>query len=146
MRQESAGLDTMRIEWRPAQKHLMADNAQTSGYGIQRSRFIMRILDFVLSLQFKATVLLMMLTLGATSSVAVYLLQSSGELANQQGYSQIVQSASLLAKAAAPIMQRNDCEALCALAGESANAAPLLYVIFKDTEGRQLAAAEHRNT
>jgi len=123
----------------------MADNAPVSSYPIQRSGFFARFVDAVLSLQFKATMLLMMLTLGATSSVAAYLLHSSGELANQQGYSQIVQSASLLAKAAAPIMVRNDGDTLTALAGESANGAPLLYVIFKDTEGRQLAAAEHRN-
>ncbi|MBI1825961.1 MAG: diguanylate cyclase [Planctomycetes bacterium] len=123
----------------------MADNASISSFPTPRSGILARFVNSILSLQFKATVLLLMLTLGATSSVAAYLLHSSGELANQQGYSQIVQSASLLAKAAAPMMQRYDCEALAALAGESANAAPLLYVIFRDTEGRQLAAAEHRN-
>lgn len=104
------------------------------------------IIDAFLSLQFKATALMMILTLGVTSGVAMYLLRSTGELASEQHYAQIVQSAALLAKAAAPVMQQNNTEALEQLAAESAIGAPLLYVIFSDAEGHQLAAAEHRHS
>lgn len=97
------------------------------------------------SLQFKATALVVVLTLSVTAIVSGYLLESSGELARQQHDTQVVNSAAVLARAAGSIIARNNLDELRALAIESANGHPLLYVIFSDTNGKQLAVAEHRN-
>lgn len=104
-----------------------------------------RVIDSLLSLQFKATVLVVVLTLSVTAAVSGYLLQSSGQLAREQHDEQMVSAAALLAKAAGAIMAGGDNEELKALAVESANGLPLLYVIFSDADGRQLAVAEHRS-
>jgi diguanylate cyclase (GGDEF)-like protein len=98
----------------------------------------------LLSLQFKATALVVVLTLSVTGAVAAYLLRSSGQLANEQHGEQMLASASLLAKAAAPVFE-GDHDALLRLARESANGQPLMYVIFSDPEGETLAEAEYRN-
>jgi len=104
-----------------------------------------RMMDSVLSLQFKATALVVVLTLAVTGGVAAYLLQTSGQLAREQHDAQMVSAAGLLAKAAGAIVAKGNQEELKALAVESANGHPLLYVIFSDAEGNQLAVAEHRN-
>lgn len=102
-------------------------------------------MDSLLSLQFKATVLVVVLTLSVTAAVSGYLLQSSGQLAREQHDEQMVSAAALLAKAASAILAGGDSAELKALAVESANGLPLLYVIFSDAEGKQLAVAEHRS-
>jgi diguanylate cyclase (GGDEF)-like protein len=104
-----------------------------------------RWVDPLLSLQFKATVLVVVLTLLVTAAVAGYLLQSSGKLAREQHDAQMVTAADLLAKAAGAIIAAGKPEELKALAVESANGHPLLYVIVSDADGKQLAVAEHRN-
>ena len=102
-------------------------------------------LDTLSTLQFKATALVVVLTLSVTAAVAGYLLQSSGQLAREQHDEQMVNAAALLAKAAAGPMADGDSDALKALAIESANGFPLLYVIFSGVDGAQLAVAQHRN-
>jgi diguanylate cyclase (GGDEF)-like protein len=102
-----------------------------------------RLVDAVTSLKCKATAVVVVLTLAVTAAVAGYLLQSSGQLAREQHGSHMVQVASLLAKASAATLASGDFDGLQALATESANASPLLYVIFSDVDGRQLAVAEH---
>ena len=104
-----------------------------------------RMVDSLLSLQFKATVLVVVLTLSVTAAVSGYLLQSSGQLARAQHDEQMVSVAALLAKAAAAILTSGDPAELQALAVESANGLPLLYVIFADADGKQLAVAEHHS-
>ncbi len=98
----------------------------------------------LLSLQFKATALVVVLTLSVTGAVSAFLLRSSGQLAREQHGEQMLASASLLAKAAAPMVE-GDHEALQRLAQESANGQPLMYVIFSDAQGVVLVEAEYRN-
>jgi len=102
-------------------------------------------MDSLLSLQFKATALVVVLTLSVTAAVSGYLLQSSGQLAREQHDEQMVSAAALLAKAAGAILAGGDPTELRALAVESANGLPLLYVIFSDADGSQLAVAQHRS-
>jgi len=104
-----------------------------------------RMLDALLSLQFKATTLVVILTLLVTAGVSGFLLQTSGQLARAQHDEQLVNAAALLAKAANPLWVDGDLNALKGLAVESANGLPLLYVIFSDVEGKQVAVAEHRS-
>ncbi len=105
-----------------------------------------RVMDSLLSLQFKATALVVVLTLSVTAAVSGYLLQSSGRLAREQHDEQMVSAAALLAKAAGAILAGSEPAELQALAVESANGLPLLYVIISDADGKQLAVAEHRST
>lgn len=111
----------------------------------QRGGIWQRVLEATSSLQFKATGLVVVLTLSVTAAVSGYLLQSSGKLAREEHDTYMVQMAGMLAKAAGATFATGDLDALQELATESANGAPLLYVIFSDVEGRQLAVAEHRN-
>ncbi len=104
-----------------------------------------RVLDSLSSLQFKATVLVVVLTLAVTAAVAGYILRTSGRLAREQHDAQTVNAAGLLAKVAAAIITSGRQDELKALAVESANGQPLLYVIFSNPQGEQLAVAEHRN-
>jgi len=100
----------------------------------------------VSSLQFKATALVVVLTLSVTAIVSGYLLESSGEFARQQHETEMVNSAAVLARAAGSIIASNKLDDLKALALESANGQPLLYVIVSDEKGKQLAVAEQRNS
>jgi diguanylate cyclase (GGDEF)-like protein len=97
----------------------------------------------LLSLQFKATALVVVLTLSVTGVVAFYLIKSSGNLARQQYGEQMLASATLLAKAAAPLISA-DPSALDRLAKESAKGQPLMHVTFSDTQGTMLAASGYR--
>lgn len=115
-----------------------------------------RFVDAALSLQCKATSLVVVLTLSVTAVVAGYLMQSSEKLAREQYDAQMVQVAAMLAKAAAPTLAAGDRDGLQTLAAEATNKGTLLYVIFSDANGKQLAVAErshanilhqlHRNT
>lgn len=109
-------------------------------------RALLQLRESVRSLQFKATAVVVMLTLTVTAVVSGYLLQSSGELARQQHDAQMVTSASVLARAAGALISSGRADELKALALESANGHPLLYVIISDPQGAQLAVAEHRNS
>jgi len=110
------------------------------------SHLLPRLRASVQSLQFKATALVVVLTLTVTAVVSGYLLRSSGELARKQHDAQMVSSAAVLARAAGALIAGGQIDQLAALAVESANGHPLLYVIFSDPSGRQLAVAEHRNS
>ncbi|MCZ6665171.1 MAG: diguanylate cyclase [Gammaproteobacteria bacterium] len=104
-----------------------------------------RLLNALSSLKCKATGLVVVLTLAASATAAGYLLQSSGKLARDQHDTQILYIASALAREASHPLGQADQPALQALAAESANGSPLLYVIFTDIDGRRLAVAEHGN-
>jgi methyl-accepting chemotaxis protein len=105
-----------------------------------------RLVDAALSLKCKATGLVVVLMLAVSASVSGYLLRSSSNIARSEHGIQMVQMASMLAKAAATRLGGDGVAGLQQLAGESANGAPLLYVIFSDADGRQLAVAEHGDT
>jgi len=104
-----------------------------------------RLADAVMSLQCKATALVVVLTLSVTAAVAAYLLQSGVEVARQQHGEEILSSAALLAKAVSSALANGDREALHRLAEEAATGSPLLYVIIMDADGRLLASAAHRS-
>ncbi len=103
------------------------------------------LVDTAFSLQFKATGLVVILTLSVAAAVSGYLLQSSEELARSEHDTQMVQMAAMLAKAAATHFADGNLETLESLAEEAANGSPLLYVIFSNVDGQQLAVAEHGN-
>jgi len=104
------------------------------------------LLDAALSLKCKATLLVVVLMVAVSASVSGYLLRSSGAVARNQHDIQMVHMASVLAKAAATAMTNDDPAGLQMLARDFANGMPLLYVIFSDADGRQLAVAEHGDT
>lgn len=98
------------------------------------------------SLQFKATVLVVVLTSVVTASVSSFLMKSSAELFRDQHGSQMIQVAAMLAKAATPRLAAGDISALQALADETAQGQSLLYVVFSDVAGRQLAVAQRSDS
>lgn len=98
----------------------------------------------VLSLQFKATALVVFLSLTVTCAVAAYLLRTNGRIAYEQHGHQLVTSAALLAKAASPLMGQ-DRQELQRLAESSANGNPLMYVLITNSEGVTIAESEHGN-
>jgi diguanylate cyclase (GGDEF)-like protein len=95
------------------------------------------------SLQCKATILVVVLTLGITSAVSGYLLRYSGRLVRAEQDAQLIQSASLLSKAVAVPLAQNDVVHLASLVNQAANGRPLVYVTVFDTSGTTLAAAHH---
>ncbi len=101
-----------------------------------------RVIDAALSLKCKATALVVVLTLTVAAVVTGYLLSSTEELARHQHHDQLMELASVLANVAATPFEENDTEALELLADEAVNGRSLLYVIFSDVGGRQLAVAE----
>ncbi len=103
------------------------------------------LVNAALSLQCKATVLVVVLMLTVVGAVSGYLLRSSVKLARGHQDEHLVQLASMLGKAAAATLAAGEREALATLAEKAANGTPLLYVVFSDVEGRNLAAGEHRS-
>jgi len=95
------------------------------------------------SLQWKATLLVVALTVFMTAAVSGYLLRCSEELAREQHRTQVAQAAALLAKGAAIAITNNDRVGLETLAREAANGNPLLRVTINDAEGALLADASH---
>ena len=114
-------------------------SASSAGKGPWR-----RFVDSALSLQCKATVLLVVVTLTVTAGVSGYLLRYSGILARDQHHDQLVQAASMLARAAAVTLSNGDQEGLATLVHDAANGRPLHYAIVTDKLGRELASAMDR--
>ena len=102
-----------------------------------------RLVRAVLSLQFKATVLVVALTLAVTAAVSGYLLRSSIRLAREQRHEQLVQLAGVLARGAATLITAGDWATLQTFAEDAADGSPLIYAIITDREGRELAAADY---
>ncbi len=96
------------------------------------------------SLQCKATVLVVALTLSITAGVSGHFLRASAKLARAEHRERITQLSAMLAEASAvPVADRN-LERLEVLARELTNDGPMEYIIFTDVEGVRLAAAERR--
>ncbi len=102
-----------------------------------------RLVESLLGLQCKATGVVVLLTLSVATAVAGYLLHTSEVLVRGQHHAKLTQMAALVARAASAPMDAGDPDRLAALADETANGEPLIYVIFSDASGRQLAVAEH---
>ena len=100
-----------------------------------------RLVRAALSLQCKATGLVVVLTLSVAAVVSGYLLRFNEQFAREQRGTQMIQMASMLAKAAAPPFAAGDVAALRDLAAESADGMPLLYVVISDLDGHQVAVS-----
>lgn len=115
---------------------------QRAAHASEKRTWFDRALPGVRSLQFKATVLVTVLTLSVATTAVLYLLRSSDRLAQRERDEHVIHTASLLATATAEVLQLGDREALDRLAEDSADGRPLLYVVFYDAKGEQLAAAD----
>ncbi len=104
-----------------------------------------RWVDSALSLQCKATVLLIVLTLTPAAAVSGYLLYHSGRLAREQDHARLAEAAAMLTRAAAVTLASGDGEGLATLVADAVNGRPLLYVVVTDLDGRELASAESRH-
>lgn len=95
----------------------------------------------LMSLQVKATALVVALTLSVTAAASSYLLRSSLELARQDHEQSLTSLAGMLARAATGPLARGDSASLDALVEDVVDGRPLLYAIFTDPKGKELAAA-----
>ncbi|UCF34111.1 MAG: diguanylate cyclase [Phycisphaerales bacterium] len=103
-----------------------------------------RLWEAACSLQCKATVLVVALTLLVSACVSGYLLRSSVRLAHSQQNEQLVQLAARIALGAGEMLQAGDRQALEDLASGEAHSAPLVYVSITNLDGRTIAAARDR--
>ncbi len=101
-----------------------------------------RLLDTALSLQSKATVLVVALVLGVTAIVSGYFLRSTAQLARAQQNEVLTQLASMLSRTTATSVAQRDSEALQALADDVADGHALAYIAFFDDQGVRLAGAQ----
>ncbi len=97
------------------------------------------------TLQFKATVLVVLLTLSVAAAVAGYILKTSATVVRDQHRSHLVQLAGLLSKAAESQWSTRDPSNLKRLARRVANGDPVKYVIITDAEGHVYASAQSRH-
>jgi len=97
--------------------------------------------EALLSLQCKATVLVVIVALGVSAAACGYLLRGSVKLLRVRQDEELLGPASLLARVAGPAMQGTDRTTLQMLASNAVEGAPLEYVVFTDTAGLVLAAA-----
>lgn len=102
--------------------------------------------DALISLQSKATILVVGLTLLVTAGVVGYLLRTSVRSAQETYERHVSQMASLLADSAAPLIYRSDLNGLQTFAERTANGTPLIFVSFEDAHQHELAAAEYSAT
>lgn len=92
------------------------------------------------SLQWKATVLVVVVTLSVTAAVSGYLVRASLWITHKQHLDHLVEVAGVLSKAAAPLMESGDQAALQALATGVVTGTTMEYAVFTDAGGDLLAA------
>ena len=124
-----------------AREEIMTDVDHQPASKTARSASSRHLRTSLMSLQFKATTLVVALTLSVTAAASSYLLRSSLELARQDHEQGLTRLAAMLARAVADPLIRGDSVGLHALAEDVADGRPLLYAIFTDFEGKELAAA-----
>ncbi|MCP4246600.1 MAG: diguanylate cyclase [bacterium] len=95
-----------------------------------------------LGLQFRFTVLVLVLALSVGGLTGGLLFDLTGELTGRQERRQCLQTASLLAASAADAFGRGDTNALDVLADELSTGDPIQFVIFADSAGRPVAKAD----
>ncbi|MCH7812516.1 MAG: diguanylate cyclase [Planctomycetes bacterium] len=93
-------------------------------------------------LQFRFTVLVLLLALSVGGLTGGLLFDLTGELTGRQARRKCLQIASLLATSAADAFDRGDTHALAVLADELSTGDPIEFVIFADSTGRPIATAD----
>lgn len=93
------------------------------------------------SLQFKATALVVAVTLGVTWLACAYLLQGSVRVLRQHQEEYLGGVASVLARACEPLLEKPDAIALNTLTRDWLHRASLAYITITDARGRVLAQA-----
>ncbi len=93
------------------------------------------------SLQFKATILVVALTLCVTAVVSGYLLQASIRLSRTHRANELVNTVGLLARAIAPSVASGNRDAIKAMLNDVVCGEPLIFAIVSDPLGRELALA-----
>ncbi|MFQ5591877.1 MAG: diguanylate cyclase, partial [Phycisphaerae bacterium] len=96
------------------------------------------------SLQCKATVLVVALTLSVTAVVSGYFLRVSAKLARAEHAERIKHLSAVLAEASASAIANGEHDRLEILAREFTNNGPMEYITFADREGHELTSAERR--
>lgn len=94
------------------------------------------------SLPCKLIVFVVVLVLGATGTVAGYLLRSSISLARESEHRQVSDVGRALARAASHAFREPDPASLQELSRKSANGQPLIYAVFYDRNFREIAASD----
>ena len=123
----------------------MADEQTSRSFRTVFSTGLRSIFTAAQTLQFKATVLVVLLTLSVAAAVAGYILKASTTVVRNQHRSQLVELAGLLSKAAESQWSTHDPTDLKRLARRVANGDPVQYVIITDAEGRVYASAQSRH-
>ena len=98
-----------------------------------------------LTLQAKATALVVGLTFVVTAATATYILNSSGELSRQLIEGHIVDVAALLARDAARVMEAGGADGLKHFAESAMDTRSVLYVVISSPDGQPLAGAHAPN-
>jgi diguanylate cyclase (GGDEF)-like protein len=98
------------------------------------------------SLQVRATILVVVLTLSVSTVVSGYLLRSSIRAARDLHINQTVRMASMLARATGPLVASEDRTALQALVEDMTGGPALLYVQVLSPEREELASAQRRGS
>ncbi len=97
------------------------------------------------SLQLRATVLVVSLTLCVAGGVSGYFLRSGFDLVRQHDRDQLQHTAAMVANNASAPWASGDFDELNHLAHDLANGMPLLYVVFTDIDGNELTSARARS-
>ena len=92
------------------------------------------------SLQWKATVLVVVVTLSVTAGVSGYLVRDNLRFAHDKHLAHLVDVARLLSSAAAPALAGDNQAALLDLASDVVTGSSLEYAVFTDASGQVLAA------
>ncbi len=115
--------------------------SETPALGVRRKGLV----DALLSLQCKATILVAGVTLAVTAASAGYLLRTSAGLFREQRNEELEQLGAMLARAAAVTLGTGDHATLQTLAEEAADGRPLQYVMISGVDGNQLASAQYQD-
>lgn len=99
--------------------------------------------DVLGGLQVKTTALVVGLVVTVAVVVSVYLFRTSVELLTGQHNEELTQLGAVLAQAAAAPIAHDDHDTLAAIAEDLVNGAPLLYIVFTNVQGHELAGAYH---
>jgi len=97
------------------------------------------------SIQIKATLLVVAMTLAVTIGVAAYLLDATRQVARHEYDLQLLNAASLFAKAVEPHLSAQDVDALSSLVKGAADGSPFYYVVVTDVNDQSIAQAFHRD-
>jgi len=97
------------------------------------------------SIQIKATLLVVSMTLAVTIGVVGYLLESTRQMARLEHDVQLLNAASLFAKALEPHLISNNLPAIKSLVEEAADGSPFYYVVVTGVHDERIAQAFHRD-